>query len=105
MSLSLICTLLTRIGAKPLKRDCRANQKVYSEAWRTTSTSIWQMLGLMLYEDQGTHLFAESEKGTCMNSKSTEQKTGQLVLPGERLGVIEEFTPDTGTFVKDGVIQ
>lgn len=39
-----------------------------------------------------------------MGSKSTEQKTGQLVLPGERLGVIEEFTPDTGTFVRDGVI-
>jgi exosome complex component CSL4 len=39
-----------------------------------------------------------------MNSKSTEQKTGQLVLPGERLGVIEEFVPDAGTFVKDGVI-
>lgn len=39
-----------------------------------------------------------------MNSKSTEQKSGQLVLPGERLGVIEEFTPDTGTFVDNGVI-
>ncbi|HJX02297.1 MAG TPA: exosome complex RNA-binding protein Csl4 [Candidatus Bathyarchaeia archaeon] len=38
-----------------------------------------------------------------MGSKS-EQKTGQLVLPGERLGVIEEFVPDAGTFVKDGVI-
>jgi exosome complex component CSL4 len=39
-----------------------------------------------------------------MNSKSTEQKSGQIVLPGERLGVIEEFTPDTGTFVRDGII-
>lgn len=39
-----------------------------------------------------------------MSSKSAEQKTGQLVLPGERLGVIEEFTPDAGTFVKDGII-
>ncbi len=38
-----------------------------------------------------------------MGSKS-EQKTGQLVLPGERLGVIEEFVPDAGTFVRDGVI-
>ena len=37
-------------------------------------------------------------------TKSAQQKTGQLVLPGERLGVIEEFVPDTGTFVKDGVI-
>jgi exosome complex component CSL4 len=39
-----------------------------------------------------------------MGSKSVEQKTGQLVLPGDRLGVIEEFVPDNGTFVKDGVI-
>jgi exosome complex component CSL4 len=40
-----------------------------------------------------------------MSSKPTEQKSGQLVLPGERLGVIEEFVPDTGTFVKNGVIH
>ncbi len=33
-----------------------------------------------------------------------EQKSGRLVLPGERLGVIEEFIPDAGTYVKDGVI-
>jgi exosome complex component CSL4 len=26
------------------------------------------------------------------------------VLPGERLGVIEEFIPNSGTYVKDGVI-
>jgi exosome complex component CSL4 len=26
------------------------------------------------------------------------------VLPGERLGVIEEFTPDPGTYVKEGII-
>lgn len=38
------------------------------------------------------------------NLKAVEQKDGQLVLPGERLGVIEEFVPDAGTFVKDGVI-
>ena len=25
-------------------------------------------------------------------------------MPGERLGVIEEFIPDSGTYVKDGVI-
>ena len=36
--------------------------------------------------------------------RSTEEKTGQLVSPGERLGVIEEFIPDAGTYVKDGVI-
>jgi exosome complex component CSL4 len=39
-----------------------------------------------------------------MSSKPSEQKTGQLVVPGERLGVIEEFIPDAGTYVKEGVI-
>ena len=39
-----------------------------------------------------------------MSLKSPEQKTGRLVVPGERLGVIEEFIPDAGTYVKDGVI-
>jgi len=39
-----------------------------------------------------------------MNSQSSEQKSGHLVLPGERLGVIEEFIPDAGTYVRDGVI-
>jgi exosome complex component CSL4 len=40
-----------------------------------------------------------------MSLKSPEQKSsGHLVVPGERLGVIEEFIPDAGTYVKDGVI-
>lgn len=39
-----------------------------------------------------------------MGAKSSEEKSGQLVLPGDRLGVIEEFIPDAGTYVKDGVI-
>jgi exosome complex component CSL4 len=40
-----------------------------------------------------------------MSLKSPEPKTsGHLVVPGERLGVIEEFIPDSGTYVKDGVI-
>lgn len=39
-----------------------------------------------------------------MSLKPPEQKSGHLVLPGERLGVIEEFIPDAGTYVKDGVI-
>jgi exosome complex component CSL4 len=39
-----------------------------------------------------------------MNAKSSEQKSGHLVLPGERLGVIEEFIPDSGTYSRDGVI-
>jgi exosome complex component CSL4 len=39
-----------------------------------------------------------------MSLKSPEQKNGRLVVPGERLGVIEEFIPDAGTYVKDSVI-
>ena len=40
-----------------------------------------------------------------MSLKAPEQKSsGNLVIPGERLGVIEEFIPDSGTYVKDGVI-
>jgi exosome complex component CSL4 len=37
-------------------------------------------------------------------SNPVTQKSGQFVLPGERLGVIEEFVPNSGTYVKDGVI-
>jgi len=33
-----------------------------------------------------------------------ERRSGLFVIPGERLGVIEEFTPGAGTYVKDGVI-
>ncbi|MEM1606786.1 MAG: exosome complex RNA-binding protein Csl4 [Candidatus Bathyarchaeia archaeon] len=33
-----------------------------------------------------------------------ERKSGRFVVPGERIGVIEEFIPDRGTYVKDGVI-
>ena len=39
-----------------------------------------------------------------MTLKASEHRNGNLVLPGERLGVIEEFIPDSGTYVKDGVI-
>jgi exosome complex component CSL4 len=39
-----------------------------------------------------------------MNLKVSEHKSGHLVLPGERLGVIEEFIPDSGTYVRDSVI-
>jgi len=31
--------------------------------------------------------------------------SGQFVVPGERLGVIEEFIPNSGTYVEDGVIH
>jgi exosome complex component CSL4 len=40
-----------------------------------------------------------------MGSKSSDQRSKQLVVPGERLGVIEEFTPDAGTYARDGVIH
>ncbi|MDR0798103.1 MAG: exosome complex RNA-binding protein Csl4 [Nitrososphaerota archaeon] len=39
-----------------------------------------------------------------MSLKQPEQKSGHIVLPGERLGVIEEFIPDSGTYVKDSII-
>lgn len=39
-----------------------------------------------------------------MCSQSSDQKSGQLVIPGDRLGVIEEFIPNAGTYVRDGVI-
>lgn len=39
-----------------------------------------------------------------MSSKSLDRKSGQFVLPGERLGVIEEFIADAGTYIRDGVI-
>ncbi|KYH42641.1 MAG: RNA-binding protein S1 [Candidatus Bathyarchaeota archaeon B63] len=32
------------------------------------------------------------------------RSSGQFVVPGDRLGVIEEFIPDSGTYVKDGYI-
>ncbi|MEM1565666.1 MAG: exosome complex RNA-binding protein Csl4 [Candidatus Bathyarchaeia archaeon] len=39
-----------------------------------------------------------------MEPQFKRRDSGQLVLPGEPLGVIEEFIPDAGTYVKDGVI-
>jgi exosome complex component CSL4 len=67
------------------------NQKVYCIEWK---------LRICIYQNQAY----SQVKGTIMSLKSPEQKSGHLVLPGQRLGVIEEFIPDSGTFVKDGVI-
>ncbi len=39
-----------------------------------------------------------------MSSKLSNGKKGRFVSPGERLGVIEEFVADAGTYVRDGVI-
>lgn len=39
-----------------------------------------------------------------MSFDDVERKSGKFVLPGERLGVIEEFIPNAGTYVEDGVI-
>jgi exosome complex component CSL4 len=39
-----------------------------------------------------------------MSLGDKNRESGKFVLPGERLGVIEEFIPDAGTYVKDGVI-
>ncbi len=35
---------------------------------------------------------------------TTLRRSGELVVPGDKLGVIEEFIPDFGTYVKDGSI-
>jgi exosome complex component CSL4 len=43
-------------------------------------------------------------KGKSMNLKSSQNKSGHLVLPGDRLGVIEEFIPNSGTYVRNGII-
>jgi exosome complex component CSL4 len=32
------------------------------------------------------------------------RRSGRFVIPGEKLGVIEEFTPGSGTYVHDGTI-
>jgi len=32
------------------------------------------------------------------------KKTGQFLVPGDRLGVIEEFVPGSGTYVENGIV-
>ncbi len=36
---------------------------------------------------------------------SKNGRSGRFVIPGEKLGVIEEFIPDQGTYVEDGAIH
>jgi exosome complex component CSL4 len=36
---------------------------------------------------------------------STNRQSGQFVVPGQKLGVIEEFIADSGTYVEEGVIH
>lgn len=36
--------------------------------------------------------------------EESERKSGLFVVPGDRLGVIEEFTSGSGTYVEDGII-
>lgn len=38
------------------------------------------------------------------SGQASKRKSGQLVVPGERLGVIEEFEPGPGTYVEEGAI-
>jgi len=33
-----------------------------------------------------------------------ETRSGKFVIPGEKLGVIEEFTPQSGTYEKEGIV-
>jgi len=39
-----------------------------------------------------------------MTTAQSKRKSGQLVVPGDRLGVIEEFTPGSGTYEQGGTI-
>jgi exosome complex component CSL4 len=39
-----------------------------------------------------------------MSKLRSERQSGQFVVPGDRLGVIEEFTPGQGTYVEQGRI-
>jgi exosome complex component CSL4 len=39
-----------------------------------------------------------------MGMALSKQKSGQFVVPGDRLGVIEEFMPGPGTYVENGTI-
>ncbi|HKZ93331.1 MAG TPA: exosome complex RNA-binding protein Csl4 [Candidatus Bathyarchaeia archaeon] len=39
-----------------------------------------------------------------MASPQAKRKSGQIVVPGDRLGVIEEFTPGPGTYESEGTI-
>jgi len=39
-----------------------------------------------------------------MKMSRSKRKSGTLVTPGDRLGVIEEFSPGPGTYVEDGRI-
>jgi exosome complex component CSL4 len=39
-----------------------------------------------------------------MSKTRSKRQSGQFVVPGDRLGVIEEFTPGQGTFVDEGQI-
>jgi len=38
------------------------------------------------------------------SGQASKRKSGQLVVPGDRLGVIEEFEPGPGTYVGEGTI-
>ena len=39
-----------------------------------------------------------------MSSLQAKRKSGLIVVPGDRLGVIEEFTPGPGTYEQEGTI-
>ena len=40
-----------------------------------------------------------------MSKSRVKRQSGQFVVPGEHLGVIEEFTPGSGTYVEQGGIH
>ena len=39
-----------------------------------------------------------------MVNAHSERRSGKFVIPGEKLGVIEEFMPGPGTYVHNGTI-
>jgi exosome complex component CSL4 len=43
--------------------------------------------------------------GMCVSKPRVKRQSGQFVVPGEQLGVIEEFTPGAGTYVEQGGIH
>ena len=68
--------------------------------------------GITCAEDSKTNIEAV---GRFLNEKppitvsdvsfmSEIRSSGRFVVPGQKLGVIEEFIPDSGTYVKDGYI-
>ncbi|MFQ6076703.1 MAG: exosome complex RNA-binding protein Csl4 [Candidatus Bathyarchaeia archaeon] len=51
-------------------------------------------------ENMGRFIVQEERK----MPRRSDERSGQFVVPGDRLGVIEEFLPGEGTYVDDGTV-